>query len=30
MGGSIWARQRQEGGAEFGFSLPVVESDAAI
>ena len=25
MGGQIWARQRPEGGAEFGFSLPVYE-----
>ena len=30
MGGRIWARERAEGGAEFGFSLPVVESDAAL
>ena len=29
MGGQIWARERADGGAEFGFSLPVVESDAA-
>ena len=29
MGGRIWASERTEGGAEFGFSLPVVESDAA-
>jgi len=27
MGGHIWARPRGEGGAEFGFTLPVVESD---
>ncbi len=27
MGGEIWARPRPEGGAEFGFSLPVMESD---
>lgn len=27
MGGRIWARSRDEGGAEFGFTLPVVESD---
>jgi signal transduction histidine kinase len=27
MGGRIWARERDEGGAEFGFSLPVVEAD---
>ncbi|MDP8905789.1 MAG: ATP-binding protein [Chloroflexota bacterium] len=25
MGGRIWARRRPEGGAEFGFSLPVYE-----
>jgi PAS domain S-box-containing protein len=30
MGGRIWALERAEGGAEFGFSLPVVESDAAL
>jgi PAS domain S-box-containing protein len=30
MGGRIWARPRPEGGAEFGFSLPVyVESAVA-
>ncbi|MGI8928687.1 MAG: ATP-binding protein [Candidatus Limnocylindrales bacterium] len=27
MGGRIWARSREEGGAEFGFTLPVVDSD---
>ncbi|MEX2546778.1 MAG: ATP-binding protein [Chloroflexota bacterium] len=27
MGGRIWARSRDGGGAEFGFTLPVVESD---
>ena len=27
MGGRIWAVNRPEGGAEFGFTLPVVESD---
>ena len=30
MGGRIWARERDEGGAEFGFTLPVLESDAAM
>ena len=30
MGGRIWASERDGGGAEFGFSLPVVESDAAL
>jgi signal transduction histidine kinase len=29
MGGRIWAIDQPEGGAEFGFSLPVVEPDAA-
>ena len=27
LGGSIWARQRPTGGAEFGFRLPVYEAD---
>lgn len=27
MGGRIWARQRPEGGAEFGFLLRTVEAD---
>lgn len=27
MGGRIWATSRDEGGAEFGFTLPVMESD---
>jgi PAS domain S-box-containing protein len=27
LGGTIWARQRPSGGAEFGFSLPVYEAD---
>lgn len=25
MGGTIWARLRPEGGAEFGFSLPIID-----
>jgi PAS domain S-box-containing protein len=29
MGGRIWALERPEGGAEFGFVLPVQESDTA-
>jgi signal transduction histidine kinase len=29
MDGQIWARERPEGGAEFGFTLPVVEPDLA-
>lgn len=28
MGGSTWARGRPEGGAEFGFTLPVWDEDA--
>jgi two-component system sensor histidine kinase KdpD len=27
MGGRIWARRREEGGSEFGFTLPVLEAD---
>ncbi|HYI21700.1 MAG TPA: ATP-binding protein [Candidatus Limnocylindrales bacterium] len=27
MGGQIWARPREGGGAEFGFYLPVMEAD---
>ena len=27
MGGRMWARERPEGGAEFGFSLPIMEFD---
>jgi PAS domain S-box-containing protein len=27
MGGQIWARSREGGGAEFGFYLPVMEAD---
>jgi PAS domain S-box-containing protein len=27
LGGTIWARERPSGGAEFGFSLPVYEAD---
>lgn len=29
MGGRIWAMDRPEGGAEFGFTLPVLEPDTA-
>ncbi|HUR16174.1 MAG TPA: ATP-binding protein, partial [Candidatus Limnocylindrales bacterium] len=29
MGGRIWARSREGGGAEFGFTLPVLESDSS-
>ena len=28
MGGRMWASERPEGGAEFAFSLPVIDSDA--
>jgi K+-sensing histidine kinase KdpD len=27
MGGRIWARVRPEGGAEFGFTVPILETD---
>ena len=27
LGGTIWAKARPEGGAEFGFSLPIYEAD---
>jgi two-component system sensor histidine kinase KdpD len=27
LGGTIWASQRPEGGAEFGFRLPIYEAD---
>ena len=30
LGGTIWARERVSGGAEFGFSLPVYEADEDI
>ncbi|HUP83912.1 MAG TPA: ATP-binding protein [Candidatus Limnocylindria bacterium] len=30
MGGHIWAVDRPEGGAEFGFTLPVLEPDSAL
>jgi PAS domain S-box-containing protein len=29
MGGRIWARRRPEGGAEFGFSLPIFVDELA-
>ena len=28
MGGRIWASPRPEGGAEFGFALPIIEPEA--
>lgn len=30
LGGTIWARSRPEGGAEFGFELPIYEPDDEI
>jgi PAS domain S-box-containing protein len=30
MGGTIWAVERPEGGAEFGFTLPIIEADPGI
>ena len=30
MGGRVWAEERPEGGAEFGFSLPVLETEAGV
>ncbi len=30
MGGTIWARSRPEGGAEFGFTLRVLPDDETI
>jgi PAS domain S-box-containing protein len=30
MGGRIWATDRPDGGAEFGFTLPVLEPDAVL
>ncbi len=30
MGGRIWARSRAEGGSEFGFSVPMLDSDEAL
>ena len=29
MDGTMWARERPDGGAEFGFALPVLESDVS-
>jgi K+-sensing histidine kinase KdpD len=28
MGGRIWARRREEGGAEFGFTVPILAIEA--
>ena len=28
QGGQIWARPREGGGSEFGFTLPVLQDDA--
>jgi PAS domain S-box-containing protein len=30
LGGTIWARSRPEGGAEFGFELPIYEPDDEV
>jgi signal transduction histidine kinase len=30
LGGRIWARPRDGGGSEFGFTLPVVRPDVPI
>jgi K+-sensing histidine kinase KdpD len=30
LSGTIWARERPSGGAEFGFNLPVYEADEDI
>jgi len=30
LGGTIWARSRPEGGAEFGFELPIYEPEDEI
>jgi PAS domain S-box-containing protein len=30
MGGRIWAHERPDGGAEFGFALPVMEADPGL
>ncbi len=30
MGGQMWAVDRPEGGAEFGFTLPVIEAEPGI
>jgi PAS domain S-box-containing protein len=29
MGGRVWAKERSGGGAEFGFTLPVLDGDVA-
>ncbi|MEP7360771.1 MAG: HAMP domain-containing sensor histidine kinase, partial [Chloroflexota bacterium] len=30
MGGRIWATDRPDGGAEFGFTLPIIDTDPGI
>ena len=30
LGGTIWARSRPEGGAEFGFELPIYEPEDEV
>src|SRR5581483_1822416 len=29
MGGAIWARPLPEGGAEFGFTVPILDAESA-